>query len=202
MKEIRYLGDFDEDVLNIKEPIGFRGRIKKFILQHFLFFKSLVMLGFLAVVLVDIQNILLGELILASIIQLVGITSLSLFVHVGFKQIRILSQSEHALLNLRKNLSKNFGISISKKNLKESSMIKSDEATSLFCNQDNQNLKEEKIIRYFELLDREEQIQVLKYVRSSLMDKNRELSRKYQLFLLEEEDYELENIPVTRKLKR
>lgn len=198
MKEVRYFGDFYEDINNIKEPVTFKMKLERFVLKYIKVFMNLITLGFLSIGLFSIYNIMLNELLLANILQLFGAIGFGIVTRLGFGEIRTISQSEKSLLNLRKQLSKNYGVSVSKKSLKESLVVKTEILNSECCiansKLDSVHLNE-KVIRYFQLLDREDQVRILKQVSNHL---------KYhqQLFLLEEDDFELENIPVIRKLKR
>ena len=198
VKEVRYFGDFYEDINNIKEPANFKMKLERFVLKYIKVFMNLITFGFLSIGLFSIYNMILNELLLANILQLFGAIGFGIVTRLGFREIRTISQSEQSLLKLRKQLSKNYGISVSKKSLKESLVVKTEILNSECCITDNKLDSvhlDEKVIRYFQLLDREDQVRILKQV-------SNHLKYQQQLFLLEEDDFELENIPVIRKLKR
>ena len=197
MREIKYLGNFKEDIENVRKPVSFREKMSYVLKKYRMFFVLLLLSVFVVLGVVNVNNILMGNLILPSIMQLIGMTGISVVTILNLKNIRSIKQSEKELFNLRRDLSRDCGISVSKKGIQNSRIIKQEEK-SLYSYKGNREFIGVKVIRYFELLDRNEQIQVLKQVQNILLNSDLNLNSEYQLFLLEDGDLELDDIKKKR----
>ena len=201
LKEINYLGDFNQDIENVKK--GNKSFFERWTAEDILiisYFSSLFHY------LINAHNEVTSKLRFnVSYFLCQGILSILFLLFNKMDENQAIRESEEKLCQLVFDLFKELNVNIVTEDLVNCSMIK--EEKTLFPidgSIEYAHFKQDKVVRYFELLDKNEQIQVLKYIQSRLLIDDREITESVcnQLFLLEEEDYELENIPVTRKLKR
>ncbi len=193
MKEIKYDGDLEKDISYFKEKR--QGFFKKYVLN----FPMVLSIFTLFIVLLYVYPIYFEPIINGQLANILAFSSVGvLAVYHQFYNYRLGKKKKQAYKNLRglaKKL-KEEDISVGKRAFRDSvSLEKADvlagEERGKEAYQDA-----EKICQYFCLLDREDQIRVLQWVRDYLS------KEQGQVFLLEEKDLNGMNLPVRRVLQK
>ena len=114
MKEIKYLGNFSEDLENVMKPVSFKDKVRYFFFFYSFVFSFLLFLEFMILGIVNIGNIIVGKLVLPSIMLMVGMFGVGIVTFCNLKNIRSIDKSNEAIFKLRRDLSINYDVNISK----------------------------------------------------------------------------------------
>lgn len=196
MKEIKYDGNFGEDMKYFKEKKT--GFFHKYVFN----FPFILCFATMLIEVVYVFPVISGPV--ANVIFFSGMGLLGVYHQIH--NYWLVQKKRKAYRNL-KSLSgslKREGILVGKSSFREAVLVQGNDIVKARGEDDKKAVgsKEDKICQYFCLLDKDDQIRVLKWMKSQVGDilKNREMAGS--LLLLEEEDQKDVVFPVRRVLKK
>lgn len=170
MKEINYDGDLSKNINKYNKDF-------KLLIKIILIFEAIIC-SLISLPFINLLNVKM-VLYLDAIIALIS----------SYLFLGPIANSKKELENITYKLKKNAKVDMSVKELKKAKEIQNVEIISK-----TSETREEKIIKYFEFLDRNDQIKILKHVKT-IVNENKTSNK---LFLLEEKDLEKEHIYIKK----
>ena len=177
MKEIKYEGDLSKNLIKSSKKFN--------LIRKTLLLIEVSSLFFIALIILSINLSPLASILLSSIVTGGALISSYLFSWPLLMHDDLQEELEKVTYKIKNNTK----VDMSVKELKKVKEIQKVEIISKI-----NETREEKIIKYFEFLDRNDQIQILKHVKTTV----NENETNNKLFLLENKDLEKENIYIKK----